>query len=43
MGPLFRWEDGCFLTREAFVAAVLAAVLAAGLAAKDYIGINLVS
>ena len=37
-GPLFKWEDGRFLTREAFVAAVRKALAETGLAAKDYAG-----
>ena len=37
-GTLFRWEDGCFLTREAFVSAVRTALTKAGLVAKDFAG-----
>lgn len=37
-GPLFRWEDGRFLTREAFVQAVRLALAGSGLIAGDYAG-----
>ena len=37
-GPLFKWENGQFLTREAFVAAVRKALAEAGIAPKDYSG-----
>ena len=37
-GPLFKWENGRFLTREAFVAAVRKALAEAGIAPKDYLG-----
>ena len=37
-GPLFRWEDGRYLTRVSFVEGVRDALHQAGLVAKDYAG-----
>ena len=37
-GPLFLWQNGCFLTRERFVPVVREALTAAGLEAANYAG-----
>ena len=37
-GPLFKWVNGRFLMREAFVAAIRIALTKIGLASKDYAG-----
>lgn len=37
-GPLFKWKDKRFLTREGFVAAVRTALKKSGLVTKDYVG-----
>ena len=37
-GPLFRWEDNRYLTRESFVRGVRKALEEAGYAGKDYAG-----
>ena len=37
-GPLFLWQNGCFLTRERFVQVVREAITAAGLEAANYAG-----
>lgn len=37
-GPLFRWEDGRYLTREAFVVAVRQALSEGGLDSRNYAG-----
>ena len=37
-GPLFLWQNGCFLTRERFVQDVREALMAAGLVAANYAG-----
>ena len=35
-GPLFIWQDGCYLTRQSFVQAVREALSMAGMEAKNY-------
>ncbi len=37
-GPLFCWDDGRYLTRENFVAAIREALTMAGIKATDYAG-----